>query len=100
MVILSEIISAIKSRRKIEIDYKGEGPRLICPHACYVSSKGKTLVDSYQIAGYSNHREQVPGWRPFDLSEISSLRIMEETFEEAPGYNPLSDRYSNALAML
>ncbi len=98
--IKNEIISAIRSQRKIQINYKNEGVRLICPHACYVSSTGKTLVDSYQIAGHSNHSEKIPGWRPFDISKITSLQVLEDTFPEAPGYNRLSDRYSNALAKI
>ncbi len=96
----SELISAIRSKSKVELNYKGEGNRLICPHALYISSTGKTLADSYQVAGYSSHAEDIPGWRPFDISQITSLRVLEETFDIAPGYNPSSDRYSNAIAKI
>ena len=93
-----QIVEAIRSMKKMEINYKGEGNRLVCPHALYVSSTGKTLVDSYQLSGFSNHSEDVPGWRPFDLSKITSLRVLEESFDIATGYNSTSDRYRNAIA--
>jgi hypothetical protein len=94
----NQIVEAIRSMRKMQINYKGEGNRLVCPHALYVSSTGKTLVDSYQLSGFSNHSEEIPGWRPFDLAKISSLKILEESFDIAAGYNPSSDRYNSAVA--
>jgi len=100
MDIRKQIIDAIKSRRKVEINYNNEGYRLSCPHALFISSTGKTLVDSYQISGYSNHPKQIPRWRPFDISKIAELKVLDETFELAPGYKPLSDKYLNAIAMI
>jgi len=97
MDIQSQIIDAIKSRCKVEINYKGEGYRLVCPHALYISSTGKTLVDSYKLSGYSTHAEQIPGWRPFDISKITVIRVLDETFAIAPGYNPSSERYLNII---
>ena len=100
MTMMDNIINAIKSKCKVEVNYKGEGYRIVCPHVIYISNTGKTLVDSYQLSGYSNHREKIPGWRPFDLEKIVALKILGETFNIAPGYNPLSDRYSNAIAKI
>ena len=100
MDIQTQIINAIKLRHKVELNYKSEGYRLVCPHALYISSTGKKLVDSYQLSGYSTHAEQIPGWRPFDISKITEIRVLDETFEVAPGYNPSSDRYSNVIAMI
>lgn len=100
MNIRQNIIEAIKSKRKLELNYKNEGLRLVLPHVIYVSTTGKTLVDSYQISGYSSHSEEIPGWRPFDISKITQLIILEETFDPALGYNPLSDRYFNAIARI
>lgn len=94
------IVEAIRSKCKIELNYKDEGLRLVLPHALYVSTTGKTLVDSYQISGHSNHSEEIPGWRPFDVSKITHLRVLEETFDTASGYNPLSDRYLNAITKI
>jgi predicted DNA-binding transcriptional regulator YafY len=93
-----QIVEAIRSKKKMEIDYKGEGNRLVCPHSLYISSSGKTLVDPYQISGFSNYSEEVSGWRDFDLSKIVSLRVLKESFHIAPGYNSSSERYVNAIA--
>ena len=100
MDVQTQMTNVIKSRRKVELNYKGEGYRLVCPHALYISSTGKTLVDSYQLSGYSTHAEQIPGWRPFDISKITEIRVLDETFEIAPGYNPSSERYLNAITMI
>ena len=97
MNIKEKIISAIKTRKKVELNYKREGNRLVCPHALYISPTGKTLVDGYQLAGYSSHSEQIPGWRPFDISKITDLKVLDEAFELAHGYNPHSDRYLKVI---
>ncbi len=96
----SQIVEAIRLMKKIVLNYKGEGIRLVCPHALYVSSTGKILCDSYQLSGYSNHSENVHGWRPFDVSKVTNLKILDETFNIAPGYNPYSDKYFNSIAKL
>lgn len=100
MNIQNQLINAIRLKRKIELNYKGEGFRVVCPHAIYVSTTGKTLVDAYQISGYSNHSETIPDWRPFDILKITALMVLDETFNIAPGYNSLSDRYLNAIAKI
>jgi hypothetical protein len=65
-----------------------------------VSTTEKILIDCYQLEGYSSHPEQIPGWRPFDISKITELEVLSETFDIAPGYNPLSDRYSNSISSI
>lgn len=100
MTMKNNIINAIKSRCKVELNYKGEGYRIVCPHAIYISTTGKTLLDSYQLSGYSNHSEKIPDWRPFDIEKITALKILDDTFNVAPEYNSLSDRYSNAIAKI
>lgn len=97
MTVENKIINAIKSKQKIELNYKGEGYRVVCPHAIYISSTGKTLVDCYQLSGYSTHSEKIPDWRPFDIAKITELKFLDEAFDIALGYNPFSDRYSNAI---
>ncbi len=98
MSIQSNIVEAIRSKRKLELNYKNEGLRLVLPHAIYISTTGKTLVDAYQTSGYSTHLEKIPDWRQFDVAKISNITVLEETFNIASGYNPSSDRYSNAIS--
>ncbi|MHB1346238.1 MAG: WYL domain-containing protein [Candidatus Humimicrobiaceae bacterium] len=100
MDIQTQVINAINSKCKVELNYKGEGDRIVCPHALYISSTGKTLVDSYQLSGYSMYNEQIPGWRPLDISKITEIRVLGEKFNLAPGYNPTSNKYLNVIAII
>lgn len=93
----TKIINAIKSKQKVKLNYKGEGYRVVCPHVIYISGAGKTLVDCYQLSGYSTHSEKIPDWRPFDIAKITELITLDETFDIALGYNRFSDRYSNVI---
>ena len=92
------IIEAIRTKRQMQVNYKGEGRRIVCPHILYYSSSGNKLVDIYQISGFSNHPENIPGWRPFYISEITEITILDDTFEAANGYNPHNpDRYPTII---
>jgi predicted DNA-binding transcriptional regulator YafY len=95
--IQNQIIEAIRLKHKVELNYKGEGLRIVCPHALYISTSGRIRVDSYQVSGYSSHSNKCPYWRPFDIAKITGLKILNETFVTAPGYDPLSHKYSNAI---
>lgn len=95
--IQNQIAKAIKLKCKVELNYEGAGPRIVCPHAIYVSSSGKIRVDSFQVSGYSSHYKRLPYWRPFDISKIAGLKVLNENFIPAPGYDPLSNRYSKAI---
>lgn len=100
MIVKNMIIEAIKSKRKVELNYKGEGNRIVCPHVIYISTAGKTLIDAYQLSGYSTHFEKIPDWRQFDVEKITAFKNLDDTFNIAPGYNPLSDKYYNAIAKI
>lgn len=93
-----QIIDAIKAKRQLMINYKGEGNRTICPHILYFSSAGNKLVDAYQISGHSEHPDNIPGWRPFYVSKITGINILNGAFEIAEGYNPSNkDRYPTII---
>lgn len=98
--IQNQIIEAIRSKCKVEFNYKGEGYRIACPHALYISTSGKIRVDSYQISGYSSHSNKSPYWRPFDVAKITELKILNELFSTVRGYDPLSQKYVNAIAKI
>ncbi len=98
--IQNQIIEAIRSKCKVELNYKGEGLRIVCPHAMYISTSGKIRVDSYQVSGYSSHSNKSPYWRPFDIAKITGLKILNETFNAVQGYDPLSHKYMNAIVKI
>jgi len=60
----------------------------VCPHILYFSDIGNKLLDAYQISGYSKNPKEVPGWKPFYMSEITDVVVLDDTFEIASGYNP------------
>jgi hypothetical protein len=95
--IQNQIIEAIRLKCKVELNYNGEGLRIVCPHAVYTSTSGKIRMDGYQVSGYSSHLKESPYWRPFEISKITELNILNETFGTVPGYDPLSNKYSNAI---
>lgn len=98
--IQNQIIEAIRSKCKVELNYKGDGLRIVCPHAAYISASGKVRVDSYQVSGYSSRSKESPHWRPFDIAKITELKILNETFNTVPGYDPLSNKYSNTIVKI
>jgi len=92
------IIKAIKSKHQMQMKYKGEGYRTVNPHVLYYSASGNKLVDAYQTSGHSNHPENIPGWIPFYVSEITEISILDGTFDTADGYNPYNtDRYPTII---
>ncbi len=98
--IQDQIIEAIRSKCKVELNYKGEGYRIVCPHAIYISTGGNIRVDSYQVSGYSSHSKKSPHWRPFDVAKITELKILDEPFDTVHGYDPFSQKYVNAIVKI
>jgi predicted DNA-binding transcriptional regulator YafY len=86
-----QLIMAIRARRKVQINYKGSGWRTMCPHILFVGPSGNELIEAYQISGYSSHRWNagpLADWRTFSIDYITDLKITNETFDTAPGYDP------------
>ncbi len=95
-MIREKIISAIEKNQVMTIVYGGE--RVIEPHILYVSSNGNILLDAYQISGYSESNEPV-AWKRFNIDEIKSAELVDETFTPRPDYNPNnSERYVTIIA--
>jgi len=100
MIYDEDIISAISSRKKIKINYKKRGDRIICPHVLYISAAGKKTIDAYQTSGYSEI-DKLPQWKSFSVSEINELSILNETFDIAPRYNPSNrEKYVTIIARI
>ncbi len=90
------LIDAIKNKKMIDFNYEDKPIRNAAPHAVYISSTGKKNLDAFQFDGYSKSGN-LPDWRNFTLSKIENLVIINETFDTATGYNPLSSKYINAI---
>lgn len=54
--------------------------RIVEPHTYGISNKGKETLSGFQVGGESDSIH-IPGWGQFIIEGISSLEILEETFE-------------------
>ena len=73
-----QICRAIGSKNLLEFYYKNN-LRIVEPFTLGTSHKGNLVLRAYQIGGQSNSRK-IPDWAPFEVVEISDLRILEEQF--------------------
>lgn len=101
------IVTAIKLRKTITFDYKEPHAyvrtiRVGNPHAIFEHKKTHNiLVDIYQIDGQSTDRYKIPGWRMFDIENISNLRIIEDSnFLVQNDYNSFSSKYISCIAKI
>ena len=97
MTIQEQISQAIKTKRKMNINYTGEGIREISPHVLFGNDPDAVFLDAYQVSGHSNHSEASPGWRQFSIHKIIEVEVLAEIFNLAEGYNPEAPKYHNAI---
>ena len=71
------IIEAINNKKLVSFNYK-EDARVVEPYCYGVTVKGAEALRAFQVSGYS--ASQMPGWKLFHLSNISSLHLLEEKF--------------------
>lgn len=105
---LEILTDAIKKMAKISFEYnktgKVSGTRFGDPHAVFIMRRKdnteSTKVDIFQTGGASDTGQELPGWRMFDLSELTDIRILSpiERFHVAEGYKPDSERYRYVIA--
>ncbi|MHA1248611.1 MAG: hypothetical protein ACTSRP_01330 [Candidatus Helarchaeota archaeon] len=86
-MIEDNIKKAIDYRKIIEITYNNMQIRIVEPYIIYISSTGKTLVDCYQLRGYSKSGVYT-GWKAFELNKINSVSLTDESFYIRSEYNP------------
>lgn len=84
------LTKAITERRTVILSYGGRnaGARICNPHILYRSAQDSVCVDCYQIGGKTSKGSVLPAWRPFNTEDISGVRLTDDTFATAPGYNP------------
>lgn len=100
MIYDDDITIAIKSQKKLKISYKKSGDRIICPHILYISAMGKKTIDAYQTSGYSESNK-LPEWKSFNVSGISKLSVLKDTFDVVSGYNPSNkEKYITIIARI
>jgi hypothetical protein len=89
---------AILERRALSFTYEGDSlpSRTGHPHALFLSATGETLVDVFQIAGFTS-TGSLPCWRSFNVDKITSARRLDSTYEPAPGWDPDGPKYAGGI---
>lgn len=90
--------AAILERRALLFAYEGDGPteRLGHPHALFLGASGETLVDVFQVSGFTA-TGSLPAWRSFNVAKIVSARQLDSTYELAPGWDPDGAKYAGGI---
>jgi len=93
----SSLREAIERRRPVALSYEGGAARLVHPHAIYRTSTGKTCLEGFQLDGPTSSGSTLPGWRPFNLARISSVDVLDGTFDVEPDFDPAGPKYGHGL---
>jgi hypothetical protein len=90
--------AAILERRVLSFTYEGDNrpERTGHPHALFLGPSGETLVDIFQVAGYTSSGP-LPAWRSFSVDKIVTARRLEGTYELAPGWDPDGPKYAGGI---
>jgi predicted DNA-binding transcriptional regulator YafY len=82
-MLIRPICNAVRNKTLLSFTYKDE-IRKVEPHSCYTDNKGKTFLWAWQTSGVE------PGWRKFNIDNISYLTALAETFSRPrPEYKQL-----------
>jgi hypothetical protein len=90
--------AAILERRVLSFTYEGDAlpARTGHPHALFLGATGETLVDVFQVAGFTA-TGSLPCWRSFNVEKIISARPLDSTYEPAPGWDPDGPKYAGGI---
>jgi predicted DNA-binding transcriptional regulator YafY len=94
-----DLVDAVRAHRAVELRYRGQGARVVHPHAVYRTSSGGLRVEGVQVSGATSSGS-LPGWRDFELMRISDLRVLDVEFEPAPDFDRGAQRYRHGLIAL
>jgi predicted DNA-binding transcriptional regulator YafY len=91
-----DLVEAVRAHRVVELWYRGQGARVVHPHAVYRTAAGGLRVDGVQVSGASSSGS-LPGWRDFELMRISDVRVLGARFGPAPDYDRGAAKYRHGL---
>lgn len=96
------IKEAIALKKTITFEYnkagKVRGDRIGNPHAIFVHISTRNItVDVYQTGGVTDGDHSFPKWGQFLIEYIENVRINNNTFDLADGYNPISAKYKESI---
>ena len=91
-----DLVEAVRGHRAVELRYRGQGARVVHPHAVYRTSTGALRVEAVQVSGATSSGA-LPGWRDFELMKISDVRVLDVEFAPASDYDRTAPRYRHGL---
>jgi hypothetical protein len=91
-----DLVEAVRAHRAVELRYRGQGARVVHPHAVYRTSRGGLRVDGVQVSGATSSGS-LPGWRDFELMKISDVEVLDAVFEPAPDFDRAAPKYRHGL---
>jgi hypothetical protein len=91
-----DLVDAVRAHRVVELDYRGQGVRVVEPHAVYRTSSGGLRVEGIQVSGVTSSGV-LPGWRDFELMKITDVRMLDAEFEPSSGFDRGAPRYQHGL---
>jgi hypothetical protein len=91
-----DLVEAVRAHRAVELRYRGQGARIVHPHAVYRTASGGLRVEAVQVSGATSSGT-LPGWRDFELMQISDVRVLDVEFELAPDFDRTASRYQHGL---
>jgi hypothetical protein len=105
------IVDAIRDRKKISFNYSGPrkpkknsvkpGRRFeVEPVAMGVNSKGRLILRGWVDSGSGSTTKtgfKKTNWRTFILSRMKNLEVLDDTFEQRPGYREKGDAMMNPV---
>jgi len=92
---------AIRQRRVLRFTYAGDDgpPRVGHAHALFLGPGGETMVDVFQVAGFTA-TGTLPTWRSFDVAKIVAAEPLEGTYDLAPGWDPDGPKYAGGIVAM
>jgi hypothetical protein len=91
-----DLVDAVRAHRLVELEYRGQGARVVEPHAVYRTSSGGLRVEGIQVSGVTSSGT-LPGWRDFELMKITDVKVLDAEFEPSPEFDPDAARYRHGL---
>jgi hypothetical protein len=101
VTIEATVQAAIHERRTLRFSYQGDSlpQRIGHPHAIFLGPSGETMVDVFQVDGFSSSGP-LPAWRSFDVDKIVAAERLETTYELAPGWDPDGAKYAGGIVAM
>jgi hypothetical protein len=68
--------------------------RIIQPYGIFKSLKGNRQFCCYQIAGFSSHPQNLPGWHNMNTKDFKEIKILPSRFHLRHDFDPDNPMYN------